>query len=138
MMVQLTCSWSRTTSVRPADLADLTKSGRISPPRLRRTAVGSNSLTSLANAVNLVDGDLEVVTSTRGSTTPDSCANSSSRSSCSFVSLSTDSSNWKSFLRALSLAISGSSGLPEASESLSLARFSLISASRRRSARLYR
>jgi hypothetical protein len=131
------CSWRRIRSDKPADFADWTRSGMICFPRLSRTAVGKSNLISLAKDESLEEGSLEVVTSTRGSTMPDSCAYSSSRSSCSFVVRSpADSSYWKSFLRDLSFAMAGSSGLPEARAALSFARFSLISASRSRSARL--
>lgn len=58
---------------------------------------------------------------------------SSSRSNWSLWS-GRASSYWKSFLSCSSLAMDRSKGLPVARLSLSLARFSLISASRSRSA----
>jgi hypothetical protein len=52
--------------------ADCTKLGRMRFPRFSRIDVGNNSRISLANEDRRVEGSLEVVTSTRGSTIPDS------------------------------------------------------------------
>lgn len=76
------CSWRRIRSVREEALALDTRLGRMSVPRLRRMEVGSSSRISLAKAESRVDGDLEVVTSGRGSVMPDRWAYSSSMSLC--------------------------------------------------------
>ncbi len=125
------CSCNKQMSDSPAFCAELTRSGNTSPPRFRRNAVGSRSRNSLANVDRREEGFLDVVTRTRGSTMPDNSAYSSSMSIASATLRSgRDSSYCRSLPRCLSPAISWSSGLPVASACFSLARFSLISASR--------
>lgn len=72
-------------SERPDACADCTRFGRMRFPRLSRMAVGSSNRISFAKEANRVEGSREVVTSTRGSTIPDSCAYSSSKSSSSLT-----------------------------------------------------
>lgn len=66
------CSCSRIMSESPDACADCTRFGRIKFPRFSRIDVGSSNRISLAKEDSLVEGSLEVVTSTRGSTIPDS------------------------------------------------------------------
>ena len=133
------CSCNRQMSVRPAPFAELTRSGKMRFPRLRRIAVGSINLISFAKAARRLEGSLDVVTRTRGSTMPDRALYSSSRSSSSLrLRSARDSSYWKSFRSPLSLAMVGSRGRPDARLSLSFALFSLTSASLRSSAFRYR
>ena len=61
-------------------LAEETRFGRISVPRLSRMAVGKSRRISLAKADRRVDGDREVVTRGLGSMIPERCAYSSSMS----------------------------------------------------------
>ena len=118
-------------SVSPALVDDRTRSGRIRFPRLSRTAVGRRSRISFENVDSRLEGSRDVVTSTRGSWTPERWY-SSSRSAISLALRSgRDSSYWKSFLRASSFATEGSTGRPEAMAFRSFARFSLVSASLR-------
>lgn len=68
------CSCNNTTSDKPLLLQDRTSSGRMVLPRLSRMAVGISSRISFEKAASLLEGDREVVTRTRGSTTPESAA----------------------------------------------------------------
>lgn len=69
------CSWRMTTSDKPALLQDRTSSGRTRLPRFSRIAVGIISKRiSLEKAASLLEGDREVVTSTRGSAMPERAA----------------------------------------------------------------
>lgn len=77
------CSCKRIMSVKPLFSAEDTSSPKTVFPRFRRIEPGSNSRISFEKAANRVDGSRDVVTSTRGSTIPDKCAYSSSRSSSS-------------------------------------------------------
>lgn len=72
-------------SERPDACADWTRFGRIRFPRLSRIDVGNNNRISLAKEDNRVEGSRDVVTKTRGSTIPESCAYSSSKSNSSFT-----------------------------------------------------
>lgn len=72
----------------PEACADCTKFGRIKFPRFSRIDVGSSNRISFAKDDNRVEGSLDVVTRTRGSTIPESCAYSSSRSRSSFTVVS--------------------------------------------------
>ena len=72
-------------SERPDACADDTKFGRIRFPLFSRMEVGNSNRISFANEDNRVEGSLEVVTRTRGSTIPDNCAYSSSKSSSSLT-----------------------------------------------------
>ena len=65
------CSWRRTMSERPDAWADCTKLGRMRFPLFNRIDVGSSNRISFAKDDSLVEGSLEVVTKTRGSTIPD-------------------------------------------------------------------
>lgn len=69
----------------PEDCADVTRLERTRFPRLSRIDVGKSNLISFANDERRDDGSRDVVTKTRGSTMPESCAYSSSRSSSSFA-----------------------------------------------------
>ena len=124
------CSCRMTMSDRPDEFADDTNIGRTAFPRFSRIAVGSSRRISLAKDDSRAEGSLDVLTNTRGSTTPLRCAySSSSSSSSSAVRSALDSSNRKSRRKALSLAISGANGLPLARDALSFARFCAVSAS---------
>ena len=70
-------------SERPEELALETRLGRMRLPRLSRIDVGRRRRISLANAERRVEGEREVVISTRGSVIPLRWAYSSSRSSSS-------------------------------------------------------
>src|ERR1700679_2167891 len=123
-------------SLRPEARALETRFGRTRLPRLRRIEVGSNSLISFAKEDRREEGFRDVVTRMRGSTTPESWAYSSSKAnSSSTVRSARDSSYLKSVLRALSFAIEGSRGFPEAREALRAERLDASSASRRVRAR---
>ena len=65
------CSCSKIRSVNAEAFALLTRFGNTSVPLFNRILVGSNSRTSFANALSLVDGDLDVVTSGLGSVMPE-------------------------------------------------------------------
>lgn len=113
----------------PEACAEDTRLGRMRFPRFNRIEVGSNNRISFAKLDNRVEGSLEVVTSTRGSTMPERCAYSSSRSNSSFAVKSGRASSYlKSSRSVLSFAIEGSSGFPDAKEARSFARFSATSA----------
>lgn len=66
------CSWRRIKSESPAAWAEEIRFGRIRLPRLRRIDVGSNNLISFAKDPSRDEGSRDVVTSTRGSTMPES------------------------------------------------------------------
>jgi hypothetical protein len=115
-------------------------------PRFKRTEVGSSSRISvisqlpsyirtgsqpLENVASRLDGSRDVVTKIRGSTTPDSCAySSSSPSSSSAVRSARDSSYLKSALTLSSFCTSFESGFPVDRLARSAARFDANSASR--------
>jgi hypothetical protein len=67
----------------PADSVGGTKPSHMRVPRFNRTDVGRSNRISLANADSRDGGSREVVTNMGGSTMPNSCAYSSSRSSYS-------------------------------------------------------
>ena len=69
----------------PDACADCTRFGRIKFPRFSRIDVGSSNRISFAKEESRVEGSREVVTRTLGSTMPESCAYSSSKSSSSFT-----------------------------------------------------
>lgn len=79
------CSWSRIMSESPEAWADWIRFPKTKFPLFRRMDVGRSNLISLAKDDRREEGSLEVVTRTRGSTIPDSCAYSSSKSSSSFA-----------------------------------------------------
>lgn len=125
------CSCRRMMSESPAALALESRFGRIIFPRLSLIEVGRSSRISLEKVDNLVDGFLDVVTRGLGSVRPDNMEYSSSMLSCAVtISESKDLSFLRSLLKAASLAMDGSSGLPLASDFFSRARFSAIEASR--------
>jgi hypothetical protein len=69
----------------PEACADCTRLPKTKFPLFKRMDVGRSNLISLAKDDSRDEGSLEVVTKTRGSTIPDSCAYSSSKSSSSFA-----------------------------------------------------
>ena len=64
------CSCKSIMSLNPAALELETRFGRIRLPLFSRILVGSNSFISFEKALNRVDGERDVVISTRGSVMP--------------------------------------------------------------------
>lgn len=80
------CSCSKIMSDKPLVLQERTSSGRMVLPLFSRIAVGIRSRTSFEKAASLLEGDREVVTSTRGSTIPERAASATGQQEPQLIS----------------------------------------------------